>query len=218
MCIRDSIKGENKMEKQIKKIADRSGEDSAAYQNLKNSVEDVQAFIAEHELQPVLRANYTRTAFQIPGDDRVRISLDTNLAFIREDAIDPERPIRDPEDWHRKDIDDQELEYPFKSIRKGEVSRFPYAVLEIKVKGHKSYEYIEDLMSSHLVKEAPRFSKFVHGVAQLFEDNVNVFPFWLSALEEDIRKAPEDAFQEEQAKKQQQAADEVAVGLSLIHI
>lgn len=206
------IKGEYNMEKAIKKLEDRAGADSKDATTFKTSINDVQEFIQARDLQPVLRANYTRTAFQIPGDNRVRISLDTNLAFIREDAIDADRPCRDPEEWHRKDIDDAELEYPFQSIRKGEVSRFPFALLEIKTKGAKNLEWINDLTNSHLVKEAPRFSKFVHGVAQLFEDNVNVFPFWLSALEEDIRTKPEDAFKQEQAKKQKQAEDEVAVG------
>ncbi|PNS20455.1 Vacuolar transporter chaperone 4 [Sphaceloma murrayae] len=210
--IQSFIKGDHHMDKQIKKMEDRSGADSQESQGLKSAVEDIQSFIRDKDLQPVLRANYTRTAFQIPGDSRIRISLDTNLAFIREDAIDQERPIRDPDDWHRRDIDDAQLEYPFKTIRKGEVSRFPFAILEIKIRGQKTYEWIEDLMSSHLVREAARFSKFVHGVAELFEDNVNAFPFWLSALDEDIRQAPEDAFKQEQERKQRQVEDEIAVG------
>lgn len=210
--IQPFLSGEYNMEKQIRKLEERAGPDSAEAKGFKKSVEDIQAFIKDKDLQPVLRATYMRTAFQIPGDSRVRISLDTNLAFIREDAIDTQRPVRDPDEWHRRDIDDQGLEYPYKTIRKGEISRFPFAVLEIKIKGQKSYEWIEELMSSHLVREAARFSKFVHGVAELFEDNVNVFPFWLSAVNEDIRQAPEDAFKQEQAKKQKQAEDEMAVG------
>ncbi|KAK5122695.1 hypothetical protein LTR85_003610 [Meristemomyces frigidus] len=206
------IKGEYGMEKQIKKLEDRAGPDSDEVKSFKSSVEEIQSFIKENDLQPVLRANYTRTAFQIPGDNRVRISLDTDLAFIREDAID-ERPCRDPETWHRTDIDSTEMEYPFTSIRKGEVSRFPFALLEIKVRNSaKRNEWIQDIMHSHLVKEAPRFSKFVHGVAQLFEDYVNTFPFWLSEMETDIRRDPQRAFEEEQAKKQKEADDEFAVG------
>lgn len=206
-------KGEYKMEKQIKKLADRAGENSTEVENFKSAVEELQSFIRENDLQPVVRANYTRTAFQIPGDDRVRISLDTDLAFIREDAIDVDRPCRDPETWHRTDIDSTEMEYPFTSIRKGEISRFPFALLEIKVRtSQKEYEWVADLMSSHLVKEAPRFSKFVHGVSTLFEDYVNTFPFWLSEMETDIRRDPHEAFEEEQAKKQKERDDEFAVG------
>ncbi|KAH9845266.1 vacuolar transporter chaperone 2-like [Teratosphaeria destructans] len=206
------IKGEYHMEKQIKKLEERAGPDDNQAQSLREAVDEIQSFIKENELQPVLRANYTRTAFQIPGDDKVRISLDTDLAFIREDAID-ERPCRDPETWHRTDIDNFRMEYPFSAIRKGEVSRLPFALLEIKVRNTgKRVEWIEDIMNSHLVKESPRFSKFVHGVAQLFEDYVNTFPFWLSEMETDIRRDPQQAFEEEQAKRQKEVDDEFAVG------
>ncbi|KAJ9641913.1 Phosphate metabolism transcription protein [Coniosporium tulheliwenetii] len=210
--IQPFIRGDYKMEKSIQKLQDRSGDQGARAEQLQKSVESIQSFIRDNDLQPMVRANYTRTAFQIPGDDRVRISLDTELALIREDAIDKDRPCRDPDDWHRKDIDDAQLEYPFSSIRKGEINRFPFALLEIKIKGRKTYEWVSDLTSSHLVKEAPRFSKFVHGVALLFEDYVNSFPFWLSQLETDIRRDPHEAFEEEQERKARMAEDEVAVG------
>jgi len=207
------IKDQYHMEKQIKKIEDRAGNESSEAKNFKSSVEEIQEFIKENDLQPVLRANYTRTAFQIPGDDRVRISLDTDLAFIREDAIDSDRPCRDPESWHRSDIDNNELEFPFTSIRKGEIVRFPFALLEIKLRSaSKTGEWIQDIMNSHVVKEAPKFSKFVHGVAQLFDDYVNTFPFWLSEMEVDIRRDPQKAFEEEQEKRRKEAEDEVAVG------
>lgn len=209
------LNDEYHMEKQIQKLEERAGSESEEAEGMKTSVEEVQSFIKQYNLQPVVRANYNRTAFQVPGDDRVRISLDTDLAFIREDAIDTDRPCRDPETWHRTDIDNNEMEYPFSSIRKGEISRFPFAVLEIKehaTQGKRSAEWIQDLTHSHLVKEAPRFSKFVHGVAELFEDYVNTFPFWLSEMETDIRKDPQQAFQEEQAKRQKERDDEFAVG------
>jgi uncharacterized membrane protein YidH (DUF202 family) len=205
------IQGKYKMEKSIAKL-EKQQKDDGKLENFKNAVDSIQSFIRDNELQPVLRANYTRTAFQIPGDDRVRISLDTNLAFIREDALDQDRPCRDPEDWHRRDIDNAQMEYPFKAIRKGEINRFPFALLEIKTKGMKKYEWIDELMNSHLVKETHRFSKFVHGVAMLFEDNVNTFPFWLGDVEKDIRREPQQAFEEEQERKRKEAEAEFAVG------
>lgn len=210
--IQPFITGEYHMEKQIEKMEARGAQDQQDVTDYKHTVNDISNFIKEKELQPVLRANYTRTAFQIPGDNRVRVSLDTNLALIREDALDLDRPCRDPDDWHRRDIDDRQMEYPFKELRKGERYDFPHAILEIKVKGMKKYEWIEDLINSHLVKEAPRFSKFVQGVAKLFEDQVNTFPFWLSEVETDIKREPEEAFEEEQKKKQRAAEDDFAVG------
>jgi len=213
--IQPFIKGEYKMEKTVEKLRDREGTEGNGVASFQKSVEDIQQFIKDNVLQPFMRANYTRTAFQIPGDDKVRISIDTDVVFIREDSLDVDRPCRSPEDWHRGDIDRLGIKYPFTEIRQGEIARFPHALLEIKVKdgsSKRTNEWVSDLMSSHLLKEAPRFSKFVHGVAQLFEDSVNAFPFWLSDLETDIRKDPETAFQEEQEKKAKQAEDELAVG------
>ena len=213
--IQPFLKGEYKMEKQIRKLKARHGNDSEEVKSLKSNVEEIQDFLKENKLEPMLRASYTRTAFQIPRDSRIRISLDTDLALIREDALDTARPCREPEEWHRLDIDENEMGFPFSSIKKGEIYRFPFAVLEIKVKDTKATRnnaWLADLMNSHLVKEAPQFSKFVHGVALLFEDSVNSFPFWLSDLESDIRRDPETAFQEEQQKQAKKAEDEFAVG------
>ncbi|KAL5117081.1 Phosphate metabolism transcription protein [Pleosporales sp. CAS-2024a] len=200
------------MEKSIEKMEYRPNKNQENVDQFKKAVTEIQAFVKDQKLQPVLRANYTRTAFQIPGDDRIRISLDTNLALIREDALDMNRPCRDPDDWHRRDIDNGHMDFPFKSIKKGEIHNFPYALLEIKVQGTKRYEWIDDLSNSHLVKESPRFSKFVQGVAKLFEDNVNTFPFWLSEVDNDIRKEPSTAFDQEQDRKRKAAEDDFAVG------
>ncbi len=122
------------MEKSVQKLQGRQGKGSGAVEQFEKTVDEIRNFIQVKNLQPVLRANYTRTAFQIPGDDMVRISLDTELALIREDSLDTERPCRDTEEWHRSDIDEAEMEYPFSGIRRGEISRFPYAMLEIKVR------------------------------------------------------------------------------------
>lgn len=212
--IKQFIDGDYKMEKTVQKM-ERQGQTAEAIDDFKTTVEELQEFIVRTKLEPVLRANYTRTAFQKPSDDRVRISIDTNIAFIREDTLDRDRPCRDPAEWHRRDIDNGNMSYPFKNINQSEVSRFPYALLEIKLKeegGRKRPRWVEDLMVSHLVHAAPRFSKFVHGVASLFEDYVNNLPLWLSDLETDIRKDPQMAHDAEEQRKAQQAEDAMVVG------
>jgi uncharacterized membrane protein YidH (DUF202 family) len=163
----------------------------------------------------VLRVTYTRSGFQIPGDDSVRINLDHDIALIREDALDEDRPCRDPSDWHRRDIDDSGEEYPFPHVRKGEIARFPYAVLEIKTSRREHVptngnngppinlnpKWVNDLMNSHLVKEAPRFSKYAHGVSVLFEPYINLLPFWLSEMDDDIRRDPQEVYEEQEEKR-----------------
>jgi len=212
--INDFLKGDYSLEKKVQKLKDRNADEEA--EKYRNLVQSIQNQIQGYDLQPVLRASYTRTAFQIPGDDRIRVSLDTELALIREDALDTNRPCREPDNWHRRDIDEARMEHPFSSLRTGEISRFGYALLEIKLREselHKrANEWVQELISSHLVHAAPRFSKFVHGVAVLFDDYVNSFPFWLGEMEEDIRKDPRKAWDAEQERKKKQIEAETAVG------
>jgi uncharacterized membrane protein YidH (DUF202 family) len=212
--VKSFVDGDYKMDKAIQKMKRQSftPEQVDAY---KKTVNAIQNFVKEKGLSPVLRANYVRTAFQKPADDRIRIAIDTDVAFIREDTLDRDRPCRDPNEWHRLDIDDSEMTYPFKKMNQSEVNRFPYALLEIKLKEdglRKRPSWVEDLMSSHLVHPTPRFSKFVHGVAVLFEDYVNNLPFWLSDLEGDIRKDPQKSFEEEEQRRAQRHEDVMAVG------
>lgn len=212
--IKQFLDGEYSTEKAIGKM-ERQGATPEQIEAFKSTVARVQEFQQRRKLTPVLRANYVRTAFQKPADDRVRISIDTDLAFIREDTLDKSRPCRDPNEWHRTDIDNSNMKYPFQNINQSEVSKFPYAVLEIKLKedgNRKRPSWIEDLMGSHLVHPTPRFSKFVHGVASLFDDYVNNLPFWLGDLETDIRKDPQKAFEEEEQRRAQRADDAMAVG------
>ncbi|KAG5958765.1 hypothetical protein E4U58_005255 [Claviceps cyperi] len=212
--VKPFIDGEYGMEKSVQKM-ERQGQHEDKINDFKETVAKIQHFVKQKKLSPVLRANYVRTAFQKPLDDRVRIAIDTDLAFIREDTLDPERPCRNPKDWHREDIDNSSMTYPFRNINQSEVSKFPYAVLDIKLKedgNRKRPAWIEDLMTSHLLHPTPRFSKFVHGVASLFEDHVNNLPFWLSDLETDIRKDPQQAFEQEEQRRAQRADDVQAVG------
>lgn len=212
--VKHFLDGEYKMEKSVQKM-ERQGQQPEKVETFKSTAEEIQNFITENKLEPVVRAVYTRTAFQKPADDRVRISIDSDIAFIREDTLDSDRPCRDPQSWHRRDIDDSNMSYPFKNINQSEVAKFPYSLLEIKVKedvNRKKPVWIEELMGSHLIYSAPRFSKFVHGVASLFEDYVNNLPFWLSDLERDIRKSPKQAFDEEEQRKARRAEDAQVVG------
>ncbi|KAK8133996.1 SPX domain-containing protein [Apiospora sp. TS-2023a] len=212
--IKSFIDGQYKMEKTVEKM-ERQGREAEKVEAFRQVATDLQEFVTKNKLEPAVRANYTRAAFQKPADDRVRVAIDSNIAFIREDTLDKDRPCRDPQQWHRTDIDNSNMTYPFANINQSEVSKFPYSVLEIKIRedaNRKRPAWVEDLMGSHLVHSAPRFSKFAHGVASLFEDYVNNLPFWLSDLETDIRKDPHKAFEEEEQRKARRAENEQVVG------
>lgn len=136
--------------------------------------------------EPVCRSFYHRTAFQLPADARVRISLDTELTLVREDNLGGRK--RSGDNWRRMDIG---VDYPFSQLPADDICRFPYAVLEVKLQtqaGQQAPEWVRQLISSHLVEAVPKFSKFIHGCATLFPDRINLLPFWMPQMDVDIRK------------------------------
>jgi SPX domain protein involved in polyphosphate accumulation len=147
---------------------------------------EIQWSILKKGYKPVCRSFYNRTAFQLPADARVRISLDTELTMVREDNMDG--VTRSGDNWRRMDIG---IDWPFSQLPPGDVVRFPYAVLEVKLQtqvGQEPPEWVRQLISSHLVEAVPKFSKFIHGVACMFPDRINLLPFWMPQMEVDIRK------------------------------
>ncbi|KAI1436772.1 vacuolar transporter chaperone 4 [Xylaria sp. CBS 124048] len=147
---------------------------------------EVQYSVLKHGYRPVCRSFYNRTAFQLPADARVRISLDTELTMVREDNLDGVR--RSGDNWRRMDIG---IDWPFSQLPPGDIVRFPYAVLEVKLQtqhGQEPPEWVRQLISSHLVEAVPKFSKFIHGTASLFPDRINLLPYWMPQMDVDIRK------------------------------
>uniref|UniRef100_A0A093W3H9 Vacuolar transporter chaperone complex subunit 4 n=1 Tax=Talaromyces marneffei PM1 TaxID=1077442 RepID=A0A093W3H9_TALMA len=147
---------------------------------------EIQYRVVTRHLMPVCRTFYHRTAFQLPGDARVRISLDTELSMIREDNLDGRR--RSGDNWRRMDIG---IDWPFRQLPPEDIERFPYAVLEVKLQtqaGQEPPQWIRDLTASHLVEAVPKFSKFIHGCATVFPDKIHLLPFWFPQMDVDIRK------------------------------
>ncbi|KAJ3218384.1 vacuolar transporter chaperone [Dinochytrium kinnereticum] len=144
--------------------------------------DEVQKLVLKRRLRPMVRTSYNRTAFQLPADARVRISLDTELCMVREDG-----PSRAGDNWRRND----ENGYPFSTIPAADVIKFPYAVLEIKLQtqfGQEAPKWATDLSISHLVEAVPKFSKFHHGVSLFHTDKVRSVPFWFYQMHRSILK------------------------------
>ena len=147
---------------------------------------EIQYSVIKKGYRPVCRSFYHRTAFQLPADARVRISLDTELTMVREDNLDGRR--RSGDNWRRMDIG---IDWPFSQLPPEDVVRFPYAVLEVKLQtqaGQEPPEWVRELISSHLVEAVPKFSKFIHGTARLFPDRIHLLPYWMPQMDVDIRK------------------------------
>ena len=154
--------------------------------DLEQLAREIQYRVITRKYVPVTRSFYNRTAFQLPGDARVRISLDTELTMIREDNLDGRQ--RAGKNWRRMDIG---IDYPFSQLPPEDVERFPYAVLEVKLQtqaGQEPPEWVRELISSHLVEAVPKFSKFIHGTATLFPTRIHLLPFWMPQMDVDIRK------------------------------
>ncbi|KAJ3342156.1 vacuolar transporter chaperone [Entophlyctis luteolus] len=149
-------------------------------QDLARLSEEIREVVKNKKLRPVLRTFYNRTAFQVPGDLRVRISLDTELTFIREDG-----PTRSGNNWRRADCG---ATWPFDYLPKEDVESFPYAVLEVKFQldGGGEPEWVKKLVNDPLIREVPMFSKYLYGAAELLENKVTIFPEWLSLLGKDV--------------------------------
>ena len=71
----------------LKKLKER-GTSEEELSKIGSDYDSLQDFIRQEQLQPMIRTMYTRTAFQIPGDDRIRITIDSDILFIREDSLD----------------------------------------------------------------------------------------------------------------------------------
>ena len=97
--------------------------------------------------------------------------------------------------WKRNDFDKK---HPFTDLSDKEAVHFPHAILEVKLQtqyGSTSPGWVENLVKSHLVEEVPKFSKYIHGCSMLYEDRIDLFPFWLPQMDIDIRKpAAHDSF------------------------
>jgi len=133
-------------------------------------VREVTQVIVSKQLVPTMRTQCMRTAFQIPFDATVRVSLDTNLCMISERGYD----LKDMKVWHRD---------PSWILQKNEIHRFPHAVLEIKLEmggGNLTPpKWVTDLQNSGMLYECHKYSKYVHGCAVLLPEDVRAVPYWV---------------------------------------
>ncbi|KAL8651726.1 MAG: hypothetical protein Q9210_003092 [Variospora velana] len=180
------LNGSMTVESVFQKMRKEGKKDEKEIANLEQLAREIQYRVITRKLVPVTRSFYNRTAFQLPGDARVRISLDTELTMIREDNLDGRD--RAGKNWRRMDIG---IDYPFNQLPPEDIERFPYAVLEVKLQtqaGQEPPEWVRELISSHLVEAVPKFSKFIHGIATMFPTRIHLLPFWMPQMDVDIRK------------------------------
>ncbi|GLC44294.1 hypothetical protein PLESTB_000761900 [Pleodorina starrii] len=146
-----------------------SQEDRDSYKTL---FMEVYKAVDSKQLKPLVRTQYMRTAFQIPFDATVRISLDTNLCMIKENPEDGPSCAATGR-WYRD---------PSLPVMRTEITRFPHAVLEVKLslqEGQHAPAWVQELLDSGYLTEVHKFSKFIHGSATLFPGDVRAVPYWV---------------------------------------
>ena len=183
--VNDFLSGAYNMDHTLEKQRGRGQKSDKEIDSAKQLSSEIQQTVLKKGLKPMVRTFYNRTAFQLPGDARVRISLDTELTMVREDNYGSKRS---GDNWRRLDVG---TIAPFTHLPKEDVCQFPYAILEVKLQtqhGTTPPEWVTQLIDSHLVEEVPKFSKFIHGCAVLLENRVSLLPFWLPQMDKDIRK------------------------------
>ncbi|KAL3810985.1 hypothetical protein ACHAXA_008571 [Cyclostephanos tholiformis] len=148
----------------------KKGATDAELDDWETLVREMVQVVQTKQLMPTMRTQYMRTAFQIPFDATVRISLDTNLCMISERGYDTEGGAK----WYRD---------PEKPLMDNEITRFPHAVLEVKIElGGATTEppdWVTELQNSGMLYEVHKFSKFIHGCATLLPEYVRSVPYWI---------------------------------------
>ena len=148
----------------------KKGASEAELDDWETLVREMVQVVQTKQLGPTMRTQYMRTAFQIPFDATVRISLDTNLCMISERGYDTEGGAK----WYRD---------PEKPLMDNEITRFPHAVLEVKIElggaTTEPPEWVTELQNSGMLYEVHKFSKFIHGCATLLPEYVRSVPYWI---------------------------------------
>ena len=153
-----------------KEMVSKKGATKAEVDDWETLVREMIQVVQAKQLVPTMRTQYMRTAFQIPFDATVRISLDTNLCMISERGYDTQGGAK----WFRD---------PEKPLMDNEITRFPHAVLEVKLElGGANAEppkWVTELQNSGMLYEVHKFSKFIHGCATLLPEYVRSVPYWV---------------------------------------
>mmetsp|Transcript_22111 Transcript_22111/g.50586 ORF Transcript_22111/g.50586 Transcript_22111/m.50586 type:complete len:660 (+) Transcript_22111:58-2037(+) len=137
-----------------------------AVKAMKGIAEEVTKLIEERQLQPMIRTSYYRSAFQLATDNKVRISLDTQMTLLNE-FQGAGHPVQN---W---------CHVPSDKLSEEDVNRFPYAILEIKLQNvAENPPWLQQLLKDVDAVQVHKFSKFQHALAFIHPSRVSIVPHW----------------------------------------
>ncbi|MDI1487312.1 MAG: hypothetical protein OHK93_006581 [Ramalina farinacea] len=137
-------------------------------------------WFADHpRVKPLVKITSTRSRFQGLGDSLDEkgawATLDRNIAMER---------------CTQADLATRKSMFSVQSVRDDGAQRFPHAVLEVHCENGGGSSLLKALDGSHLAERVRGFSLEEHAVAELSQSQGKPRPYWISALEQDIRKLP----------------------------
>ena len=136
-------------------------------------------WFADHrKVKPLVKITSTRSRFQGLGDSSEKgawATLDRNITMER---------------CTQADLATRKSMFSVQSLRDDGAQRFPHAVLEVHCENGGGSSLLKALDESHLAERVRGFSLEEHAVAELCQSQGKPRPYWISALEQDIRKLP----------------------------
>ncbi|MCJ1435522.1 hypothetical protein MMC27_004896 [Xylographa pallens] len=141
-----------------------------------DDVEAIRQWLYDHqEVQPLVHLRTSRTRFVGLGNSDSKgiwVTLDRNVSMTR------------------SSIDDLKNFSHSTSLKYPASEDFPYAVLEVRWEGTSQPDLVKALDETHLTERVRGFSLATHAVAMLCKPPGMPPPFWITALDRDIRKVP----------------------------
>eukprot|EP00931_Biecheleriopsis_adriatica_P045983 TRINITY_DN26372_c0_g1_i1.p1 TRINITY_DN26372_c0_g1~~TRINITY_DN26372_c0_g1_i1.p1 ORF type:complete len:698 (+),score=163.54 TRINITY_DN26372_c0_g1_i1:60-2096(+) len=160
------MKGTFDIDGYFSKLASEGMYTEKARKNMKAIAVEVNKMIQQKKLQPIIRTSYYRCAFQLATDNKVRISLDTQMSLLNEYVAGghPNTP------WCHTASD---------PMTKDDIYRFPYAILEIKLQDvSEAPLWLRQTLNDIEAIQVHKFSKFQHAMAFLHPQRCPILPHW----------------------------------------
>ncbi|OJA12596.1 hypothetical protein AZE42_06908 [Rhizopogon vesiculosus] len=184
------LRGEYTMDEELQALADKGKKTQTEVDSMIQLASEVQYRILTKQLQPVMRTFYNRTAFQLPGDPRVRISLDTELTMVREDNWDGKSRAGD--NWRRTDIG---IDYPFDQLPAEDKEPFKWVfIMELILRSVDIFKVDTDILkpnTGYLTVERPsKTTSELHSPGDLSPAHSYVEPVSEGEEDEDMDLAP----------------------------
>ncbi|CAE7490839.1 VTC4 [Symbiodinium microadriaticum] len=168
----DFMKGKFDIDGYFKQLEEQGMYSEKARKNMKGIAVEVNKLIQDKKLQPIIRTSYYRCAFQLATDNKVRISLDTQMSLLNEYMAGGHQN----KPWCHIASD---------SLQRDDVYRFPYAILEIKLQDvSEAPLWLRQTLNDISAIQVHKFSKFQHAMAFLHPQRVPILPHWHKDFQE----------------------------------